>query len=384
MSITLSPESISLENLPAKSSRRRTVSENVESQRDVVEVQLKRQTKSVAHGMAEIPQNHLKKRAILNSFMEKQEKESELQESPKNKLKMFPFLGILLQFLAVTFYQGGSVLAKKMEINPILMIFIRDIFTASFNLPFLIHANETPFPKGKRSLVVLRGLSVGILLMAHFYAVRYLPMADTMMISSIKPVFITLLSCLFLKEACGFVEVISLCLIVGGIFLVVQPAMIFGTTSQEYTNHMLYTAIGLMLANAQGGVISVIIRYLKNMHWAPLAISTRIFGMLEMFVVCFFLGLFCVPNCGSERWFILILALNALIVQIFCILALKFEEAHVIGLVDNAASIIISVLFQVIFFSDYPNIWKILGSCLVLCSVLIMSGKKIQAQRQRR
>merc|ERR1711872_925529 len=107
-------------------------------------------------------------------------------------------------------------------------------------------------------------------------------MADVMMISSVKPVFTTLLSCVFLKEACGLVEVLNLILVITGIFLVVQPSFIFGVSDQQYTTHMLYTALGLVAANALGGSIGVILRYLRDMHWAALAISTRIFGIVEM------------------------------------------------------------------------------------------------------
>ena len=226
-------------------------------------------------------------------------------------------------------------------------------------------------------------MSVGILLMAHFYAVRYLPLADVMMISSIKPVFITLLSCIFLKEACGLLEILNLILVISGIFLVVQPSIVFGSTDQEYSSHMMYTAIGLMVANAIGGVISVIIRYLKDMHWAALAISTRIFGVMEMFAVCAVMGLFCIPECGFERWSILVLAVIGCVVQMCFIIALKREEAHVIGLVDNATSIVMSVIFQILFFADYPNTLKIIGACLVISSMLIVGGKKFWKSSQK-
>ena len=139
---------------------------------------------------------------------------------------------------------------------------------------------------------------------------------------------------------------------------------------------MLYTAIGLMVANAIGGVISVIIRYLKDMHWAALAISTRIFGVMEMFAVCAVMGLFCIPECGFERWSILVLAVIGCAVQMCFIIALKREEAHVIGLVDNATSIVMSVIFQIVFFADYPNTLKIIGACLVISSMFIVTGQK--------
>ena len=387
MSTSLGPEDISLEPLPSHPARskagprRRTVSTSFEQNRSVKNQNrsldlMGRKTQSFAQDMAGLPQNLLKKQAIYNSFVEKQTEEDGNNEK-KTWWQKIPCFGIILVFVAITIYQGGSVVAKKLNINPILMVLMRDVITASFNMPFLIQANQTPFPKGRRTIIVIRGMSVGILLMAHFYAVRHLPLADVMMISSIKPVSITLLSCIFLKEACGLLEILNLLLVISGIFLVVQPSMVFGSSDQEYSTHMLYTALGLMLANAIGGIISVIIRYLKDMHWAALAISTRIFGVIEMFAVCAALGLFCIPECGFERWSILVLAVIGCGVQACFIAALKIEEAHIVGLVDNATSIVMAVIFQIVFFADHPNTLKIIGAALVISSMLIVGGQKL-------
>ena len=100
----------------------------------------------------------------------------------------------------------------------------------------------------------------------------------------------------------------NLLLVISGIFLVVQPSLIFGSTDQEYTTHMLVTAMGLLGAKAVGASVGVIIRYLRDMHWAALAISTRIIGVVEMFLVCSIMGLFCIPECGFERWGSLLVA----------------------------------------------------------------------------
>ena len=147
---------------------------------------------------------------------------------------------------------------------------------------------------------------------------------------------------------------------------------------------MLYTAIGLMAANALGGSINVILRYLRDMHWAALAVSTRIFGIAEMFAVCAIMGLFCVPDCGFERWGIVLVAVMGCVTQVCFIFALKNEEAHIIGIVDNAASVVVSFVLQILFFNDFPNTLKIIGACLVLSSILIIGGQKIWKNKKKK
>ena len=79
----------------------------------------------------------------------------------------------------------------------------------------------------------MRNTRAGLQLMGHFYAIKYLPISDITMISSIKPVFSTLLACIFLKESCGVLEILNLVLVVSGICLVVQPDFIFGQTDSQ-------------------------------------------------------------------------------------------------------------------------------------------------------
>jgi len=228
-------------------------------------------------------------------------------------------------------------------------------------------------------------MAAGLHLMVHFYAVRYLPISDVTMISSIKPVTSTLLACIFLKEACGIFEIMNLILVISGIFLVVQPSVVFGDTGQQYDDHMMYTAIGLFCTNAVSGVIGVIIRYLRDLHWAALAISTRIFSVMELVIVCAAMGLYCFPACdSSDRWGVIVLAVTGNITQMLFIFGLKCEEAHVVGLTDNAASIIISFVFQIIFFQVYPNTLKIVGTCVVIFSIFLLGGHKIWKSRQNK
>ena len=144
--------------------------------------------------------------------------------------------------------------------------------------------------------------------MGHFYAVRYLPLADVAMITSVKPVFISLLSCLLLGEPCGIFQMFNLVLVLAGICLVVQPPALFSSSPLQYTPHMLYTALALLASQALAAGTTVIVRYLRDMHTATLAISTRLVNIVELVAICSYMGLFCLPECGLERVGVLALA----------------------------------------------------------------------------
>lgn len=71
------------------------------------------------------------------------------------------------------------------------------------------------------------------------------------------------------------------------------------------------------------------------------------------------------------------------ITQFLFILALKFEEAHIVGVTDNASGIIVSFLFQLIFFQDSPNLLKVCGAGVVIFSILLVGGSKIYKHRKQ-
>ena len=77
-----------------------------------------------------------------------------------------------------------------------------------------------------------------------------------------------------------------------------------------------------------------------------------------------------------EHFNVLILSLIRCGVQEAIFLALKIEDAHIVTLVDNRTGIVMANIFQIFIFSDHPNTNKIVGSCLVVFSILMIGGNK--------
>ena len=300
------------------------------------------------------------------------------------RLRALPGLGVLLAILCVLCGQTANVLVKKMTLDPILLLLWRDCLRlGTQDAPLLTMVGKNPFPRGSRTLLLVRGLVAGLFVGARCYAVRYLPLADATMLLSVKPAFVTLLSCIFLKEACGVFEMLNLLLVFTGITLVIQPPFIFGSGDTEYTSHMMYTALMMVAVTALSSVVTIILRHLRHMHWVALAGSTRFVTILEFAPLVLSMGTQCVPACGLERLQILFLSCVGTAVQALMILSLKFEEAHIIGLVDSAANIMVAFLFQAIFFSHSAGLMKVLGAVVVLCSVLLIGGRKMWKHKNK-
>ena len=133
--------------------RRRTVSTSFEQVRLDRTGQVDRKTRSYAYEMEELPKLDLKKKAMMNNFLLNQssiveEEEAGGQEGGLSCKESIPGLGILLTILCISIYQAGNVVAKKMTVNPFMMIFLRDFITLFYSVPFTVHAKSTPFPRG--------------------------------------------------------------------------------------------------------------------------------------------------------------------------------------------------------------------------------------------
>ena len=176
MSISLGPDDLTgflPPSPPARTnnlSRRRTVSTSFEQVRHGrvqvsdgcggalsdgdVQASEDRKTQSYAYKMEELPKLDLKKTAMINNFLLKQS--SIIEEDNNNKgaeehrsfLERIPGMGIFLTILYISIYQGGNVVAKKMTVNPFMMIFLRDLITLLYTVPFNVQAQTTPFPRG--------------------------------------------------------------------------------------------------------------------------------------------------------------------------------------------------------------------------------------------
>jgi drug/metabolite transporter (DMT)-like permease len=295
------------------------------------------------------------------------------------RLRSLPGLGIVLNLCSVLLWQSGNVMFKKMAMNPFVFLLWRDsLRMALLDLPTITFTRQHPFPVGSRVLLLVRGIAAGLQGAVMYYAVKILPLADYTMLLSLKSVFVTLLSCVFLKESCGIFEIANLVLILTGVTLVIQPPFLFGVgETEEYSGEMVLAAAALTAAVGLGSTIPVILRRLRHLHWAALASSNRIISILEYVPLVLYLGEQCFPACGYDRLKILAMGLMASVIQMLNIHAFKLEEAHIIGLVDISGNIVVAFIFQTLFFPDPTGPLKLLGAGVVLSSVLLIGGSKV-------
>jgi len=199
-------------------------------------------SKSYGQDVAKLPEKLVKRQETFTSIPEGAVENEERKVWSWKRIEAFPGLGIALSLVTVLIYQCGNVVAKKMTANTFVMVFWREVCLVPQYVPPIIHNGQNPFPRNKLPLLAIRAIGDALNMMCHFYALNVLPLGDVMMIAAVRVIIVNLFSCIFLKEPCGIFEILNIFIVLGGILLVIQPPVIFGSASDSgYTDEVLTT-----------------------------------------------------------------------------------------------------------------------------------------------
>lgn len=247
------------------------------------------------------------------------------------------------------------------------------------SIPIVIYIGDDPFPKGKRIMLLLRSFVGTSGLMLSFYAFRYMPLADASVIVFSVPVFVAIFARIFLKETCGFFNIITICLTLVGVVLITRPPLIFqhslSLNNHDNVSEDLWGAIAAFTATLFGANVYVILRALKGLHFSVIMTNFGSFALVQTFLISWIIGALCLPSCGKDRLLVVALALFSFSGQILLTLALQMEQAGPVA-IARSADIVFAFLWQVIFFNEIPNRYSIVGAILVTSSVLLTGLRK--------
>nr|CAD7200466.1 unnamed protein product [Timema douglasi] len=137
--------------------------------------------------------------------------------------------GVLLAFLSGTFFTLSSAALKALKsVDPMELLMIRSALQVAVMLAVAYRgAHNVVGPRGYRLLLQLQGIVGGITLVLLFYSFRRLPLGDATTIIFSSPMFVMLLSLIFLREPCGFFRTTVVCLLLAGVILISKPPFIF-------------------------------------------------------------------------------------------------------------------------------------------------------------
>jgi len=253
---------------------------------------------------------------------------------------------------------------------PVLEIVFLRFFFGSLTALFVIAWARPAFPTRETILVnSARALLIVFTAVCFFYALSVLPLAETLALAFLAPVFIAVFGALILREAIDGRVVVALAAGFAGVLVIVYGKADMGTLDDgailgalaALASAVTYAlAMVLLRARARKDSLVVIVS-LQNMVPALILIAPA--GFVWVTPEAFDWGM--------------LAAIGILGVAGHLLLARAFSRAEAAKLAPlDYTSMIWALLFGYIFFAEVPTLYTFAGSGLIILGALVASRRR--------
>lgn len=230
---------------------------------------------------------------------------------------------------------------------------------------------------GKPFLLIFRGLMGFMALVAFFYNIAHISLADAMTFSRTSPMFTALLAFWFLKEKIGLKEIVALIIGFIGIVFIMKP----NGLRLDLTDILgLFSGIGAALAYTS-------VRELKKYYdTRVIVLSFMIVGTIGPILLLVFnshvsVGAFAflksdfiVPDL--KMWILIAgLGLSATVAQTFMTKAYGVTKAGIVGAVSYV-NILFALAIGVLLGDSFPDFMGAFGIILVIVGGILVAKEK--------
>lgn len=277
--------------------------------------------------------------------------------------------GPLVMVAAMAIVPMIDVLAKMLVLDgmsALQVVFLRMALGALIILPFALRMPRTgPRLRGGWTAAFLMG-GLNVAAAACFFsALYYLSIADTVAISFVQPIFITLVSCLVLRERVSPLRWMAILVGFLAALIIIRPGF-------NELNPGSFLALGSGFSMA---CYAIVVRHssMGGSPASPFALTwyTHLTGMICAAPLMLFLWV--MPN--AEQWLLLLgLTLIGLVGQYLIVTAYRLSEASLVAPFAYF-EIVTSIFVSWLFFRQVPDLITLFGVMLLMCSSLMILRK---------
>ena len=279
-------------------------------------------------------------------------------------IKPNPLKAIGLLLLAMTILPLIDVVAKflgREGIPVIQMVWARFFFGALFTLPFALAIGgvkglvpSLPRLHSGRAMLLILGTAF------FFWALKYLPIADTLAIYFVQPIIITALSPWLLGEEVDMRRWIMVALGFAGVLIIIRPGF-------QALNPGMFLALA---AGSCSAFYILLTRHITGKANAMLTtFHTSMIGALALTVLMPFIWINLTP---WQMLQMVLLGGIAIAGHYLITRAYDFGEASLLS-PFNYAEMIVAVLAGWYFFGDFPDAYTFLGVAILICCAIYIS-----------
>jgi drug/metabolite transporter (DMT)-like permease len=264
--------------------------------------------------------------------------------------------GILFILLAAFFFSAMSVFVRLAGDVPTMQkAFFRNIVAAVVAVIILLRSGkEISLPKKSLPTLLMRSIFGTIGILANFWAVDHLGIADANMLNKLSPFFAILMSIFILGEKPNRIEWISVVLAFIGAAFVAKPSS--GIIS-------LPALIGILGGFTAGTAYTYVRRAGLQGVRGPIVVA--FFSIFSTLVLLPNLLMNFAPMSAGQFLFLLLAGCSAAGGQLSITAAYQHAPARDISVFDYS-QVVYAAVFGLLLFGEIPDVWSIIGYVIII------------------
>ncbi|WP_034680716.1 DMT family transporter [Caldalkalibacillus mannanilyticus] len=279
--------------------------------------------------------------------------------------------GVILAIFSSLVFSIMNVLVKAVsETIPTAEIVFFRSFIGLIVIYILMLKSKVIFSRKGIPMLALRGVLGALYLLAYFHTIASIPLTDASILVHLSPVFVILLSAVFLKEKMSKRTFALLPLAFLGAFFLVKPF--------QYSSYSMDALIGILSALFAAGA-SISIRYLTKKHHAY-EIIFYFLATATLVSIPLMWNQFVVPG-AVELLYLSLIALVSLLGLVVLTKAFTHENVIVVEVV-RYIGIFFNAVWGFIFWTEIPDLFTVIGGILIIAVCIALSRKKKEKTEQ--
>lgn len=273
--------------------------------------------------------------------------------------------GVFLAILASLIFSLMNALVKAVgdTIPSSEIVFFRSVI-GTILIYYFMKRNSVPFSRKGIPMLMLRGVFGALYLLAYFYTISKIPLADASILAHLSPFFAVFFSFLILGERVSKKVLMIVPLVVLGTILLVKPG--------AYESYSVFALVGVLSA-VFAGAAATSIRYLSRTHHS-FEIVFYFLATGTLVAIPLMWNDFVLPSLAD---FVILLAIGvvSLLGQVFLTKAFTHESVVVVE-VARYIGIVFNALWGFLFWTEIPDMFTVTGGILIITACILLSRKK--------
>ena len=285
--------------------------------------------------------------------------------------------GILYMLFASFLFaiMGGFAKELSASMSSLEVVFFRNVFGV-FLIGFMVFKNPIKQKGGKPFLLFFRGFMGFIALLAFFYNIAHISLADAMTFAKTAPVFTAFFAYIFLKEKMNTYGWLALFIGFVGIVLITQPQ---GLTFTKTDLLGIFSGLGAALAYTSVRELkkhydtkSIVLSFMLTGTLGPLVLLA-LAPYVQVEGLDFMFAEFTMPQ-GMDWFNIAGLGLFATMAQMYMTKAYGETKAGIVGAISYS-NIVFAIIIGLMLGDSLPNMLTSLGILAIVGAGILVVKK---------